>query len=180
MLEVLGVIGPIILGIAGMFLGYIFQRAQLKRQQHEDERKEIYQKLNSFYGPFQQHLEKSRELYGLFTVSKEPEFRTLIALLEGKKFEKNDKILVEEILKIIGELENLILSQSGLIDDEELRLLFAKAGAHFRILQLAYKGDLSGDVERFKDYVYPRELNQKIEKRIQALQARLDQLNTLY
>jgi hypothetical protein len=179
MLDKIGVIGPIILGIAGMVLGYIFQHSQLKQQQREYERKEIYKKLNEFYGPVQQYLGKSYELYGMFTASRPADFRTLIALLEGRKFEGNDKVLLDQIVEIINKVEDLLLKNSGLVDDKELRELLAKAGTHFRVLQLAYQGILAGEVERFQDYVYPRDLNQKIDEQIEKLKARLNELNTM-
>jgi len=73
----------------------------------------------------------------------------------------------------------LIISKGGLIDEEDLRKLLARAGAHFNIIRLAYKGDLSGEMDKFKDYVYPRELNGKIEERINKLQQKLDAIKHL-
>jgi hypothetical protein len=179
MLATIEVIGPIILGIAGMILGYYFQRSQLKQKQREDERKEIYKKLNEFYGPIQQYLGKSRELYDRFTASRGANFRTLIALLAGEKFEGNDAVLLKQIIDIDERMEDLIITHSGLIDDAELRELLAKVGAHFRILRLAYDGVLTGEVERFEDYVYPRGLGPKIEDQIKKLKTRLDELNRM-
>ncbi|MFC1976364.1 hypothetical protein ACFLXQ_08185 [Chloroflexota bacterium] len=179
MIENIGMIATVVLGFLGMILGYSFQRLQLKLKQREDERKEIYKKLNDFYGPVQQYLRKSEVLYKRFASTRPDGFRTLVALLEGEKFEGNDAVLLEQIIEIIVEVEKLILTQGGLIDDREIRDLFAKAGTHFRILQLAYHGKLKGDVERFEGYVYPRELNQVIEDEIQKRKARLDELNTV-
>lgn len=180
MLEIVAVIGPIILGIAGMILGYIFQRSQLIQQQREDERREIYKKLNDFYGPALQYLGKSRELYERFTALRDPGFRTLTALLKGETFEGNDKVLLEQIVDITSKLEELILLRSGLVDDEELRNLLAKASAHFTIIRLAYEGNLRGEADRFEDYVYPRELNQKLEEQTVKLKVRLAELNTVH
>lgn len=179
MLEFLKVVGPIVLGIAGMVLGYVYQRTQLKQAQREDERKEIYQKLNEFYGPVQHYLAKSNELYKRFTAFRPAGFRTLIALLEGQRFEGNDKVLLEQILEIVAKVEELILSRSGLVDDTELRELLARAGTHFRFIGLAYEGLLVGEADRFKGYVYPRELNEKVDKQIEKLKARLNELNTM-
>jgi hypothetical protein len=172
-------IGPIIVGLAGIIFGYIFNIRMMKRQNHEDERKEIYKKLNAFYGPFQQRLEKTHELYGIFTDSRELEFRTLTALLKGTKFVGNDKILLEEILKINAEMEKLIIVQSGLIDDASLRQLLAKAGTHFRILDVIYRNDTQGDSQRFKSYIFPKELGTKIEDEIQKLKQRLNEINAI-
>jgi hypothetical protein len=44
---------------------------------------------------------------------------------------------------------------------------------------MAYDGDLSSEIERFKDYVFPRAIDSKIEERIDQLQARLRELNAV-
>ena len=68
-------------------------------------------------------------------------------------------------------------SRSGLVDDPELQFLLAKAGAHFRIIRMAYNKKLIGETERFKDYVYPRELNTKINEKINKLEKQLKELD---
>lgn len=179
MLEVIQVLGPIIVGLAGLFLGFIYNRRSLTQKQHEDERKEIYKKLNSFYGPLRQLRGISSELYSRFTANRSGDFRTLIALLEGQTFAGNDKILIEQILEVSEKIDDLILKNSGLVDDPELSRLLYRASTHFRILRLAYHGNLVGEVERFKDHVFPRDLDQKVEEQIQQLKRRLDVLNSM-
>jgi|GEM_PF-3897394 len=100
MLEFIQIIGPIILGLVGLLAGFIYNHRMLKQKQYEDERKEIYKKLNSFYGPFTYLRGISRELYQRFRASRGEDFRTLIVLLEGEKFENNDKILIEQIIEV--------------------------------------------------------------------------------
>lgn len=179
MLELTKTIGPIIVGLAAIVFAYFFNIRQLKQKHHEDERREIYKKLNAFYGPLQQLLGQSGKIYQLFTIPRKNDFRTLIFLLKGNKFKGNDKILIEEVMKITEQAEDLIYSQSGLIDDPDLRQLLIKIAAHFRILRFAYKGTLTGEIERFKEYVYPKKINQKVENRIKELQKRLDELNKI-
>ena len=179
MLEIIKAIGPILLGLAGLALGYYFNRRQIKQKNIEEERKEIYKKLNSFYGPLRQLLGISFELYERLRASRPEDYRTLVSLLKGEKFEGNDKILLEQILEVEKAMDKLILEQSGLVDNEELHRLLSKAAAHFRLLRLAYEGNLTGQADRFKDHVFPRELTPKIEEEIRKLKARLDQLNTM-
>ncbi len=81
--------------------------------------------------------------------------------------------------KVSKKLDSLILDNSGLIDSPELRETLSKAGAHFRILRLAYEGDLTGDEERFKANVFPRELDQQVDNQIKKLKLRLDELNRM-
>jgi hypothetical protein len=173
--AVSGLVGSLIIAV----LSAKYNKRTLEHLQHEEERKDILRKLNEFYGPYQQRLETSRQLYEKFRSGKPEKFRTLIALLEGQKFSENDEHIYQEILKITNELEELRIGKSGLVDDPELQFLLAKAGAHFRLIAMAFEGKLSGEVERFKDYVYPRELNGKINERIKKLQDRLYELNRI-
>jgi hypothetical protein len=184
----------LIMGFSGVVIAFItlylnnlnnkrnseYNMAQLNEKKHEDERKEIYKKLNEFYGPYQQLLETSRLLYDdIFKSNKPDNWRTLIALLEGEKLIGNDKEVYEQIMSITDELEVLRISKSGLVDDVVLQRLLAKAGTHYRIIKLAYNGKLTGEKNRFENYVYPKELNQMINEKIILLQGRLDELNTI-
>src|SRR5262249_13420485 len=93
-------LGPIIVGLTGLIIGYIYNRHSLRQKQFEDERKEIYKKLNSFYGPLRQLRGISAQLYEMLRANRDKNFRTLVALLNGEKFEGNDKVLLEQILTI--------------------------------------------------------------------------------
>ena len=132
----------------------------LRDQQLEGERQEIYRKLNEFYGPCQILLQESDMFTKKFKQGRE--FRTLLELLEGKEYTGNDKVLLEEIMSVTDMISELIIERSGLVEDDEkdLQKLLAQARAHYRILRLAHKGKLSGEVERFKDSVYPRGLDE--------------------
>lgn len=150
----------------------------LQEKKQEDERKEIYKKLNEFYGPYQQLLETSRLLYDdIFKKGKSENWKTLTEFLKGTKLKGNDRQVYEQILEITIKLEELRTTNSGLVDDPKLRILLARAGTHFRIIRLAYEGKLSGEEERFENYIYPRELNEMINNKIIDLQTRLDDLN---
>jgi len=155
-----------------------FNRRSLVQKQQDDERKEIYKKLNEFYGPFQQLLGKSFELYQIFNRSRGGSPRTLIALLEGQSFDGNDKVLLEQILKVTDKMEEMILTKSGLIDDGELKPVLQRASTHFTLIHLAYEGQIIGQTERFEGHVFPKELAPKIESEIERLKKRLDELNT--
>jgi hypothetical protein len=178
-MEIITGVGGVIVGLAGLFFGYLYNRQTLNQKQHEEERKEIYKKLNSFYGPFGHLLRTSSELYEVFTRDKGDEFRTLTFLLNGQKLQGNDDVLIRQIIDITGEMDKLIITNSGLIDGEEMRDVLARASAHFRILRLAHSGDITGEAEKFRDYVFPRDLSEKTEKQIGKLKARLDRLNAL-
>lgn len=183
--TIVQIVSGLITACAGLFgtlivaiLSYIYNQKTLRHLRHEDEKKEIQRQLNEFYGPYQQRLETSRQLYEKLEIGKPDNFRTLTFFLEGNKFTGNDQYLYEEIGKLTTELEELRMEHGGLVDEPDLQQLLAKAGAHYRIISLAHDGKLQGDVERFEDYVYPRELNDRLKIKIQELQKKLADLNT--
>ncbi|MCB0197557.1 MAG: hypothetical protein KDJ65_36765 [Anaerolineae bacterium] len=145
-------------------------------QRREDERREIERKLRTFYGPLQQRLNRTKTLAVIFRANRPLEFRTLTALLQGEKFTGNDAELVNEIIQLGQEVEELLINEGGTVDDPYLRDLLIKAGTHFRILRMAYDGKLKGEVDRFKEFVFPRELDQAVEDQRQRLKTRLNEL----
>lgn len=147
----------------------------------EDERKEIYKKLNEFYGPLLQHREKSSLLYERFRKSyypKDEKFRTLDYLLKGHKFAESELSLLDEIISIGKECETLVQTNAGLVDDRKLRYeILPKFTAHILILRLAYEKKLIGTPEDFEMHRFPRELDKQLKKQINRLLNRLDELN---
>ena len=188
---------------------YRITKAQVEDKKIEEQRKETYKKLNEFYGPFQQYLNESQELYRIFAATKPKGFRTLTYLLnrqqvfeDGKTVQLTpaDDTILKTIFKIGEKLLDLITSKAGLIDDPVLRNnyqplmqvsaltdvkglekngLLAIFATHLMIINLAYKGELSGDPEPYKNYVFPRDLPGIIDKNIDRLAAELTQLNSL-
>lgn len=53
----------------------------------------------------------------------------------------------------------------------------SKSTTHFLLIRLAYKGDLKGNSDNFKDYTYPKELVSKLEERKSRLEDDLENLN---
>jgi hypothetical protein len=179
MLEFIKAMGPIIVGLAGLYLGYRYNERSLTQKSHEDERKEIYKKLNSFYGPVRQLLGLSFEFYEVLKLSRSEDFRTLLFLLDGNTFQGNDKVVLQQILDVGQNIEQLIQEQSGLVEDKDLYELLWKLRTHIRVIQLAAKGDLQGEKEKFKKHVFPRPVTDKIEQEILRLNARLAELNAI-
>lgn len=176
-IEFLKTIGPIIIGLAAIFASFHYNKRMLKLKKNEDEIDDINRKLSEFYGPLQQYLNKSSKLYEKFIYGKPEDFRTLTALIKGVKFEGNDKVLLEEIINVGKKVEDLLLSKSGLIDDDKLRNdIIPRLGKHILLLRLIYDGTIKGEYERFKDETFPREVDTEIERRIAELQKKKDNL----
>lgn len=153
----------------------------LNAQKDIETRQSIQKKLNEFYGPLIQQRIKSSKLYDKFSAKYraiDENFSTLIYLLSNYHFEGNDKILLEQIIQLGEDSERLIQEKSGLIDDPQLRLeILPRATTHFLLIRLAYKGDLKGNSDEFKDLTYPRELVSRLEERKTRLEEDLENLN---
>jgi hypothetical protein len=104
----------------------------------------------------------------------------------------SDKKIIEQMIDIEKILEQLVISKGGIIDDPTLMFnyipdpkitdvvlkgkrigLMALAITHFRVMRMAYNGEIKSEPERYAAYVYPRELDAKIFARIEALQKEL-------
>lgn len=169
-------LGTFIVGLLTIITALFVHFHQICEKRRDDERKEIYKKLNEFYAPFDQLRQKSSRLYEVFKGSRGDEFRTLPALLRKEDFSQNELQLLQEIISIDKQLEIMIIEKSGLIDKPDIRILLSKAATHFYIIRAASEGMLVGDVDRFISYVFPRELDDAIKQEISDLNLRLKAL----
>lgn len=108
----------------------------------------------------------------------------------------SDRSILAEMVEIEKKIEELIVTKGGLIEDPELMFgwsinsdqtdiipekveglgLLAVAITHFRVLRMAFSGILKSEPDRYKAFVYPRELDEKLFHGIQRLQAELKHL----
>ena len=149
-----------------------------KEKIREFERNEIYKKLNNFYGPLLVLRKSSKELHDTFKNNEH--YRTVDALIEGRIYTGNDKILLEEIINIGTQCKKIVIENAGLIDDKKLRDEYIpKLLNHVTIIEKAYKKELKDDVERFHDYVFPIEIDSILNKKVTEMQERLKELSRI-
>ena len=152
--------------------------AAIWQKANETELREIQGKLDGFYVPFQL-LSKANHQFAQDLRSRQGgKYRMLLKLFDKQWLEnlsQGDKKLVEIVCNNGEELRILIATKSGLVDNKLLPYL-SRASAHFRILHLAYRSELGTDPARFKDYVYPRELDGVLALEIARLRNRIEQL----
>lgn len=154
--------------------------ATVWQKANETELGDIQAKLDGFYIPFQLLSQANHQFaQDLRSRQAEPQkYRMLMKLFDKEWLEglsAGDRKLVEIVGTNAEELRGLIASKSGLVDDKILPYL-SRASAHFRILNLAFKGVLGTDPKRFTDYVYPRELDGVIALEIRRLRNRMEVL----
>jgi hypothetical protein len=112
---------------------------------------------------------------------------------------ESDRAVLKEILRIGRKIEELITRKSGYVEDRELLFeyipnpsftdidpevvrgqgLLAIAVTHIRLIRMAFRGTIKDQVERYRAFVYPRELNQRISGKIESLRAERDWLASL-
>lgn len=136
-------------------------------------------RLSTFFGPFLQLSEENKRLAQILHERQaSPDFRTLTALLDPawkKTASTTDKNLAEQLVANGVGLRKLIREQAGPVSSVLLPYL-SKASAHFTILELAHVGKLVDGIDAFRDYVYPRELDEVLELERQRLENRRNAL----
>ncbi len=143
---------------------------------NEVEFQDIERQIAGFYARFQQ-LSQISTLFARDLRNRQMNPQTFF-LLE-KLFDQSwvselpnhDKTVIREILRIVEELEALINNRTSPIN-EKLVPYFARASAHFRVIRLAYNGELGSDPSLFRVYIYPRQLNNVLVLEIRRLRDR--------
>lgn len=174
-------LGTILVGMVSLYFSYRMNKKILLKKGQEDEQKEIYKKLNEFYGPLSLLRGKSKRMYEIFSQRfkvSNPDFRTLNFLIEKGKteLEGDELTLLEGIIKVGEKIENLVIEKSGLIDDQELNEQLKRLITHTSILRLAFDGLLTSKPDSYNDNTFPRHLDENIEAKIVQLKKKLDEL----
>lgn len=179
--PVIGAFVSFLAALATAIVSYRAVSGTLWQKTNESEIKQLTKKLDEFYGPFLQ-LAASNKLVSddlrAKIMPKDQDYRLLIYLL-NKPWRDHltayEKAVVDELCTNAGELDRLIQRNAGMVDTALLPYL-ARASAHFRMLQRAYRYELGTDAEPLKPYVYPRPLLPVLELEKQRITSRLDAL----
>lgn len=172
----------------------------VERNDLVEKRKEIEKKLNEFYIPLRNYLEQSKTLFKIFTKDKPKDFRTLTYLLNPEQkygdqkitiqLNQNDKALLNIIIEIGERIENLIHEKGYLIGDDvefvgsyqpskgykhikydnDLNLINLLI-SHIITIRLAFKEEIKGQVDKFEGFVFPNEINSKINTKIKNMES---------
>lgn len=176
------VIASAVAACAALFAAFMAARtAKRQRESAKTERKiDFYRRqLNDLYGQLYMLRQASKSLYAtLHAGGKRPEGWRLVdhineIMAEGDK----SKIgTVEQIIKINKTIEDLLVSQFGLVDSFPPPESFQAFISHSRQLQVAWrrKGDLEG--ERIS---FPNAIDGDIERSIGEIRARLATLDAV-
>ena len=177
----------------------------LEEKRIEEKRKDVSKKLDEFYAPFQLYINKSYELNKIFKKGKPQDFRALTYLLDPNQeypgfgriiLTDNDKVIFNEILEIGKKIEELSIAKAGLVDDPRLAYkyipsaeytdikfegdngLLALLSAHLLVIRHAYEGRIIGQVDDYKNYVFPLEINNILKENINRLNEELSNLRS--
>lgn len=113
-LQLLALLGVIV----GLVIGAENMAFQIRAGRCASEIERIERQLDEFYGPFQRLLETNFLVHKILKDAQPDteDFRTLRKLLAGHEFSRNDKSLVDEIMKIDKQLLDLIDSKGGFVE----------------------------------------------------------------
>lgn len=132
--------------------------------------------LNSFHRPLLQLLETSAKLRDALVEKRPADFRTLPVLLERpEEFDMVDHVLINQIVGVGCEIEKIILKRSGHLMDESLREPLGTLCRHLMIFRLAADKKLKGNSDRFRHFVYPRDVSKRIREEYDRLTLELQE-----
>jgi hypothetical protein len=109
---------------------------------------------------------------------------------------ESDISLLREIIEIEKKTEEHIIGKCGLVEEERLAFnyspdpsktdinpevvrnlgLLSVLLAHFRVLRMAFEGKILAEIDRYRTFVYPRELDNILREQIRKLQTELRSL----
>lgn len=177
--DLLGDIGPTLLGIAGLWLAFAGIVRPIRASRIQNRITQLETRLNNFYGPYFHLRRKSALLYDKLKQPylNEAGFSVLRKVFSGHKFTGNDALLIQEIIAIGEQCEDLIAKNSGYIDAGNLRDdLLPRVSIHYRILKLAFEGKITPDLSRFGDMTFPIEIDVALRSAIKSIEDEKQQL----
>ena len=144
---------------------------------NENEIKQLQDKLDQFYGVLINLLDISHLLAQELRARQEnvSKYRLLTALFDDRwknQLSAGDKTLVREICAHVARTEEFIQKNAQMVDIG-LAPYLSRVVAHFRILGLAYRGELGTDPTNFLRYVYPQQLDGILKLEIERLTSRV-------
>ncbi|RIJ49345.1 HIT domain-containing protein [Maribellus luteus] len=130
------------------------------------EKRKMYEKmLNSFHRPILQAFTTSKMLREVLAKDKPTDFRALRYLISKRdELTESDKKLISEIVQVGKEIEQIIQSNSGDILNSDLREEVGILARHLRIFRFVSEQEAEYKPDQFNDFVYPREINDLIER----------------
>ena len=170
---------PSICTIVVVFISSFFVYRSSKKTRNQANAEKLKNDLETFYYPFLILSKRNTQIYQAFRKdpSKPEEFSTLLALLGGDSFKDNDKILLDEIMQNDKKLNKLIQIQSKVIRNLTLAETMSRLSAHYTILGLAYERKITGEKERFEEYVHPSDAIESVEKEIKKIESEIKRLS---
>lgn len=155
------------------------QRKQLQQNENRLEVDSISKQLTDFYYPYTILAKENTALYRVFSephLKANPDFRTLIELLNDKAFSPNDSAFIKKIIENDKKLNDLISLKGYLVNDEALKDLLVRSSTHYSIISMAFDKEVTGEAERFVSYVHPNEVFERVEKERISLEKRIEAL----
>jgi hypothetical protein len=153
-----------------IFTNIIQFMKNLKYKSLEKEIISLESQLRHFYYPFQLYRMKCDKLYSILLKDKPKGFRTLEYISNKKDIDRNDQIIIEEILLINKEVGELILNKGYYVEDKNLqKQLFPSIQVHISVLELVYKQKLDKKYSDIQKFVFPVKIDQIISEDIDRI-----------
>lgn len=181
-------LGAVIAGVASLltailttFLANLWQREREGKQESAASRAaraaRITDQLSGLYGPLRMLVSQSAALAEKMREGKpEPENWHLLHNLAVVVANPADEAIVEQIIEINGQIEQLVLTKAGLLQDGTVPDSFVAFLGHFRQLTIAFEaatqtGEVPEEIIAKQFESYPREFDTDVVSGYEALRS---------
>jgi len=172
--DILPSICTIVVAIISSKMVIISANKSVKQQKAD----KLQNDLENFYYPFLLLSKKTTQLYRAFAqISKEDCDSCLLFLLSGKRFDGNALAIWQEIILNNKKLNDLIIKYSTIINNKSLRDDLSNLSTHYTLLDLTNNNYLTGNVDVFREYVFPSTVIENIEIEIDKIAKIIEDLS---
>ena len=141
---------------------------------NELELETIRERLDGFYGPFRTMSDVNRLMFRVLRSRSNHDLVLMRDLLDPNfrsGLPAGEAVLLAEVAANAKKLREFIENNIGMVDAKVMPYL-SRAGAHYRMLELAYDGVLGTDPTAFKDFVFPATIDTVLQLEVERLERR--------
>lgn len=178
----------------------------VRNEEKKKRKENIEKQLSEFYSPLMAYMQMSKALSDQLYVNKADNFNLLTYLLDqeykfsdGKKAELSEKEieLIGVVMSISTEVSDFLIEKGGLAEDPRLTIkyepnkdltdvvltdknknigLIGYLLSHYKIMNSAYSKQISGNVEYFQQFRFPREIGNILLENYEKLNKELEEI----
>jgi hypothetical protein len=187
----------------GIWVTVAHHSINTKNEEIKKRQEIIHKQLSEFYVPLMSYMQTSKALSKQLYNDKPEDFNLLTYLLDNNyNFKNNTKVSLSEkekellvvVMSLSDDISKLLIEKGGLAEDERLTIkyvpnkektnvilseenknmgLIGYLLSHYKIMKSAHENQISGNVDYFKQFRFPREIGDILKENYDKLNKEL-------